>query len=68
MGLAGVGAEDAEPARVRENGDAVSGRRREGGQEDGGVEQLLQARRPQHARFAEERVDDDVRSRQGRGV
>ena len=66
--LARVGAEDAQAAGVREDGDAVSRGRGQRREQHCGVEQLLQGRRAQHAGFAEERVDDGVGAGQGGGV
>ena len=66
--LAGVGAEDAESAGVRDHADAASARQWLAREQRGRVEQLLERPRAQHARLVEERIDGDVRAREGGGV
>ena len=66
--FAGVGAEDAETAGVRDHADAASVRERLGGEQRGGVEQLLERLCAEHAGLAEERVDCDVRACERGGV
>ena len=68
LGRACVGAEDAEPSGVRDDGDARArghGLRR---QQRCRVEELRERARTQYARLAEERVDGGVRARERRGV
>ena len=59
-GLARVGAENAETARVRQHRDTVAARQRLRREENGGVEQLFERAQPQHAGLPEERVDRRV--------
>ena len=58
--LAGVGAEDAEPAGVREHADAAPARQRLAREQACDVDELLERPRAQHARLVEERVDRGV--------
>ena len=66
-GLAGVGAEDPEPAGVRQHARRA-GRAAAAGCESsaGGVDELLERAGAQHAGLAEERVDGGRRSRRAR--
>src|SRR5581483_210223 len=66
--VARVGAEDAEPAGVRDDGDAAALRQRRMREEDGGVDELFERTRTQHAGVAEERVDRGLRTGERRGV
>ena len=66
--LARVGAEDAEPAGVREHGDAASARNGLGREQRGDVEQPAERVGANHARLAEDRVDGGVGARERRGV
>ena len=68
LGLAGVGAEDAEAAGIGQHRDARAGRqglRREQGR---GVQQLRERAHPLHARLMEERVDRRLGARERGGV
>ena len=67
-GLAGVGGEDAEPAGVRDEGDAATARHGLRGQQRGDVDELVERSRPDDAGLAEERVHRDVRSRESRSM
>ena len=67
-GLAGVGAEDPEPARVREHGDAAAARQRLAREQRRGVDELLERACAQHAGLAEERVDRGVGAGERGGV
>ena len=66
--LAGVGAEDAEPAGVRDHPDAAAARERLGREQRGGVDELLERSCAQDAGLVEERVDGGVGARERRGV
>ena len=55
--LAGVGAQDPEPAGVRQHGDAAASRHRLRREQSGDVDELLERLRPDDARLVEERID-----------
>ena len=62
--LAGVGAEDAEPAAVRQHGDARAARKRLAGEEDGDVGEILERVGLDHAGLAEDGLDRGHRARE----
>ncbi len=64
--LAGVRAEDAEPARVRDHRDSPPRRQRLRREQGGCVDQLLERPRADHARLVEERLDRRLGARQRR--
>ena len=66
--LAGVGAEDPEPAGVREHRHATSPGDGLAGEQRGDVEQAGEGVGPDHPRLAEDRLDGRVRPGQGGGV
>ena len=59
-----VGEQDPEPACVREHRDPRAERQRLRREQDGGIEELRERARAQHAGLAEERVDGSVRARE----
>ena len=66
--LAGVGAEDPEPAGVREHGDTAPSGDGLAGEQGGDVEQPGERVGPDHPCLAEDGVDGGVRAGEGRGV
>jgi len=68
LALTGVGAEDPEAARVRDDGDAPSEGERLARQERRDVDELFEAVGPEDAGLLEQRIDCRVRSGQGSRV
>ena len=66
--LTGVGAENAEPARIRDHGDAVATGCRLRREKCGDIEKLCQRVCAKNAGLAEQRVDRRVRSGERSGV
>ena len=66
--LAGVRAEDPEAAGVGEHADAPALRQRLAREQRGGVDELLERARAEHARLVEERVDRGIGAGERRRV
>ncbi len=66
--LAGVGAEDAQAARIRDHADPASTGQRLGRENGSSIDELLERSRSQHAGLMEQGVDGGVGARERRRV